>query len=110
MDIPSPWEALLLAAASYRLWRLLAEDTILQRPRRWIMRLDRGWQEGMEIPASYRYALAEFVTCSWCLGLHVSVLVWLAWQIEPQWAIVISVPLAISTAVGIVRSRLDPPE
>jgi len=46
MDVPSPWVALILLAASFRIWRLLADDEILERPRYWLVRLPRGWQEG----------------------------------------------------------------
>lgn len=110
MTVPSPWVALLLVAGTYRLWRLLSEDTILDRPRRWLVRLPRDWSEGDPIPRSYRSGLAEFITCTWCLGFHISWIVWLIWEIEPHWTEILLIPFAISTAVGIVRVKLDPPE
>jgi hypothetical protein len=86
---------------------LLAEDVILDRPRRWLVRLDREWEEGLALPENYRSGLAEFITCAWCLGFWVSVGVWLAWIIEPHGTLVVAVPFAISAAVGLIRTRLD---
>jgi hypothetical protein len=108
MSVPSLWITVLLAAASYRIWRLLAEDVILDRPRRWIVRLPLKWKEGMLIPDGYRYRLAEFINCPWCLGFWVSIAVWIAWQADEHLTTVIAVPLAISAAVGIIRTKLDP--
>jgi hypothetical protein len=110
MNVPSPWVALLLAAASYRIWRLLAEDTILSGPRRRIVRLPQNWNEGMMLPEGYRYRLAEFINCAWCSGFWISIAVWLLWQADEHWATVIAVPLAISAAVGVTRNLLDPVE
>jgi len=110
MSIPTPWAALLLVAASYRLWRLLAEDTILDRPRRWLVRLPRDWEEGMQLPIAYRMRLAEFINCPWCSGFWISIAVWLLWQAEEHWVTVLAVPLAVSAGVGITRGLLDPPE
>jgi hypothetical protein len=110
MDIPSPWIAIILAAASYRLWRLIAEDTILNRPRRWLVNLDDDWTEGDAVPDGYRYRLAEFLTCAWCLGFWIAIAVWGLWQIEQHWTAVLATPFAVSAAVGIARARLDPPE
>jgi hypothetical protein len=101
---------IILVAASFRAWRLLSEDIILERPRRWLVRLPRDWEEGQELPEAYRDELAEFISCPWCLGAWVSIVAWIAWQIEPHWTTVLAVPLAISAAVGITRGKLDPPE
>ena len=107
MKIPSAWETILLAAASYRIWRLLAEDTILNRPRRWLVRLPKTWVEGDPTPENYRWKIAYFMNCPWCFGLWISLAAWIAWLIEPTWSTGLSVPLAISAAVGITRDRLD---
>lgn len=104
MSIPSPWIALLLLGASYRIWLLLAEDTILDRPRRWVVGLDPGWEEGLTLPERYRLGLARFITCPWCLGFWVALAVWGLWQIDEHWIEVFSVPLALSAAVGIVAT------
>lgn len=110
MTVPSPWIAVLLVAASYRLWRLLAEDTILERPRRWLVRLPQEWKDGEAIPDEYKEKWALFITCPWCAGFWISLALWGIWQIENHWTEVFMVPLAISAAVGITRVKLDPPE
>lgn len=107
-NVPGIWEAVLLSAFAYRLWRLLAEDVILEHPRRWLVRLDRDWEEGLALPDGYRFGLAEFINCPWCLGFWLSVLVWLAWLVEPTGTLVVAVPFAISVAVGVIRINLDP--
>lgn len=107
MSVPSPWIALLLLAASFRIWRILADDDIFERPRRWVVRLPRDWEEGQMLPEGYRIGLAAFITCPWCLGFWVTIAVWLAWQASPHWTEVLSVPLALSAGVGIIRKNLD---
>lgn len=107
MSVPSPWVALLLLAASYRLWRLLAEDDILDWPRRWVVRLPREWQEGQMLPEGYRIRAAAFITCPWCFGFWLAIAVWLLWQAEPHWTEVLAVPLALSAGVGLIRANLD---
>jgi hypothetical protein len=68
-NIPSWWEFLLLSLAIFRLYRLIAEDTILDRPRRYLLRLDPNWrQEGDEEGDRYRAEWGYFITCPWCLG------------------------------------------
>lgn len=110
MNVPSPWIALLLMGASFRLWRLLAEDFILDRPRHWIVNLPRNWKEGDELPKDYRLELAKFINCAWCLGFWLGFGVWALWQINEHWTEVLSVPLAISGAVGLVVANLTPDE
>jgi hypothetical protein len=106
-DVPDWWQATLLAFASFRVWRLLAEDTILDKSRRKLLRLG-DWSEdsGQKPPADYRYTLGEFLTCAWCSGAWIGLGFWSAWMLWPHTTIVVAVPLAISTAVGFI-SRLD---
>ena len=111
MKIPDWWEALLIALASYRMWRLLAEDDIFDRPRRWLLRLGSDWQkEGDPVPAGYRTKMAEWLTCPWCAGLWISFIWWGMWLWVGDWAAGIAAPFALSAAVGITRRNLDPPE
>lgn len=110
MSVPGPWSALILIACAYRVWRLLAEDSILDEPRQRLVGLPPGWKEGDLIPAHYRNGLAAFINCPWCLGFWISVVLWGAWEISPFWTEVFAFPFAISAGVGIVRGKLDPPE
>jgi hypothetical protein len=111
MRIPDWWEAVLLSLAAYRSWRLLAEDDLLDRPRRILLRIGSDWrQQGDPVPVGYRAAWAEFLTCPACFGFWVALAWWGAWLGLDEWATMAAAPLAISTVLIVVRSRLDPPE
>lgn len=111
MSVPDWWSLTLLALASFRTWRLLSEDEILDRPRRWLLRLGSEWQkEGDPVPAGYRLGWGAFLSCSWCMGLWASLAWWLAWQIDNKWTLIAATPFAISALVGFQRNKLDPPE
>jgi hypothetical protein len=105
MKTPDWWVALLLFGGAFRVYRLIAKDVILDRPRAFLLGLGE-WRPGTPTPATYREHLAEFVTCPWCMGLWVTLGWWLAWQQWPHAVTVVSVPLAINTAVGLV-AKLD---
>jgi len=107
--VPNWWQFLLLALASFRVWRLLAEDTILDNPRSWIVGLS-GWKAGHPTPESYRAWMAEFLTCSACFGFWISVVWWSAYQAWPHGTVVVAVPLAISTVVIGLASVLSDDE
>lgn len=101
----------LLALAAFRVWRLVAEDDLTDRPRRWLLRLGDQWREdGDPVPDDYRAGLAAFLVCPWCLGFWLAAGWWLAWLATDEWATGLAVPFAMSAAVGIVRGRLDPPD
>jgi hypothetical protein len=106
--IPSPWPFALLVLAAYRVWRLLAEDTILDRPRGWLYGA-AGWdpESGDEPPPGFRAKLALFVSCPWCSGAWICAAVWAFWSWQPHWMLVVCVPFAISAAGGIVAKNLD---
>jgi hypothetical protein len=89
---------------------LLAEDTILDRPRAWVLRLGDWKKEGDPVPDGYRSGLGEFVQCPWCLGAWCSIVWWLAWGIDEKWALIVATPFAISALVGFARVHLDPAE
>lgn len=116
--IPPAYEFLLLAAIAYRGWRLLAEDSLLDKPRMWLVGLPRDWEEGDSIPKGYRNELAKFVNCPWCLGAWVSLATYVGWMLtigdtpDSVSAVFIAVGIwfALSCAVGIIRAKLDPPE
>lgn len=94
--VPDWWTVALLSLAAYRVFRLLAHDTILDPLRRRIL---KRWP-------SERFA--EFMDCPYCLGAHVAVLWWLAWVWQPHWTLVVALPFAISAVVALVAVNLDP--
>lgn len=106
MTIPDWWAFTLLALAAYRVFRLLSQDDILDRPRSWVLGY-RGWKEGQPLPGTYRDKAAEFLTCPSCCGFWVSLGWWTAYQLWPHGTTVAAVPLAISAAVIAVAFMLD---
>ena len=102
-DVPGPYAVFLLAVASYRLWRLLAEDDILDRPRRYLLNMG-DWQEGQPTPEGYRSKLGELLICPWCLGFWISLAFWVAWQLEPDWTLWAAVPLVLSAGVAAANA------
>jgi hypothetical protein len=106
MSIPNWYEFALLSLAAYRVFRLLSEDTVLDRPREYVVGLS-GWTEGRPTPPGYRVRLAEFLLCSSCFGFWISVAWWLAYQLWEFGTVVAAVPFAISTVVIGVASLLN---
>jgi hypothetical protein len=107
--IPAPWEFVLASLAVFRLWRLLAEDEILEVPRRKLLRYE-GWNEGDQLPDGYRVKWRDFLVCPWCAGFHLSIGAYLLWLWIPTVALMLATPFALSAAVGLIRTNLDPPE
>jgi hypothetical protein len=105
--IPDPWEFLLLALAAYRTWRLLAEDTLLDRPREWLLGGPPPTGGATPLPG-YRVELAYWLTCPFCAGFWWSAAWWGAWLLLDEWALLAATPWAISAVVALVASRLDP--
>lgn len=66
--IPSWYVFALLALASFRLWKLLGNDRILDGPR-----------ERFERLARHNDKLDLFIECPWCLGFWCCVAVYAGW-------------------------------
>jgi hypothetical protein len=96
--VPDWWTVVLLWLAAYRVWRLLAHDTILDPIRRRFVRSDSR-TVGLSV---------DFIECPFCLGFWISLAWWLAWVWQPHWALVIAAPFAISALVALVAVNLDP--
>jgi hypothetical protein len=94
-EVPDWWAFTLLFLGAYRMWRLLALDTVIDRWRRPILR---------RIPQK----LHEGVECPFCFGAWVVAAWWVAWLVWPHATLVIAAPLALSAAVGVFTVRLDP--
>lgn len=107
MSVPGWYALILLALAAFRIWRLLAEDDILNRPRRFIVRVPRLWKEGDPPPAGVYYGIVEFIECPYCLGFWVALAWWGAWQIWPHGSLVVAVPFALSALVVGVKNLLS---
>lgn len=116
--IPPIYQFALLALVAYRIWRLLAEDEVLERPRRWLVRLPRDWDEENPIPRAYRNELGGFISCPWCLGFWISLGSYIGWMFTlgdtpdsvSDVFVAVGIWFALSAVVGIIRAQLDPPE
>ena len=108
MANPDWWATLLLALVSFRVFRLIAEDTILDRPRMWLLRFDSdGPKEG------FRAKWSEFITCPWCAGFWITGIVLGGYCVVYGWIGFFSFFVhwfAISAFVGLVEKNLDKTE
>lgn len=84
---------LIAALASYRLTRLIVEDTIAERPRNWLMDQSRF--------------LESVLACYWCAGMYVSglvaIIIWV-WPTQSQPFLMV---FALSASVGILSALTD---
>lgn len=62
--VPEPWEYALLVLAAFRVWKLIADDRILDRPREWAL-------EHLDTKRG-RTKWEDFITCPWCAGFWIS--------------------------------------
>lgn len=109
MRVPDWYALMLLALAAFRIYRLIAEDVVLDRPRAWILRLG-GWKEGQPTPRGYRAKLGEFLTCPWCAGFYVSCVVWLCFSWQPHITLIVSTPFALNALLALTAKNLDKDE
>ena len=101
MNVPSWYGVILLSLAAWRLWHLLAEDDILDRPRRYVTRLDEKWEkEGDPVPKEYRVGFANWLTCPYCFGAWVALAWWGAWLIWPHETLIAATPFVLSAGVA----------
>ena len=106
MSVPGWYSLALLSLAGFRSWRFLAEDDLLDRPRRYVTGLGSKWEkEGDPVPEDYRIGLGSFIACSWCLGFWVAVAWWGAWQAWPHGTEVAAALVALSALVAMLSDR-----
>ena len=97
MDVPNWYSLALLGAATFRVWRLLAEDDLTDRARRYVTRLGTRWQkDGDPVPDGYRVGLMKFILCPWCSGAWLAAAWWGAWQAWPHGTLVVAALAALS--------------
>lgn len=96
MTAPNWYGLLLLGLAAFRTWKLLGEDTILGRPRAWLLARFPGY-------------MAEMVECPYCLGAWISFGWWGGWQASPHWTLVAAAPFAISTLLVAAERLISGP-
>jgi Protein of unknown function (DUF1360) len=101
MTIPGWYALLLLSFAAFRTWKLLADDTILDKPRAWFVYGFRKWKGN----GTAQY-VDDFITCPWCLGFWVALGWWGAFEAWPHGTTIAAVPFAIAAIVGLVAGLL----
>jgi len=87
---------ILLTLATYRLSRLVIEDTVSDKFR------DLVWRY-----FPYDKTIGYLITCYWCMGFWFSSLFVIAYIIVPIQTIAVSAILAISAVVGIIAAWMD---
>lgn len=104
--MPNALTLAILALAVFRVWKLAAEDVVLDPIRDWALGTQHPIPGG---PEHYkRPHLATFIGCPWCLGFWLSLGAWAAyhWWDGPN-TVLIATPLALSALVGLVVQNLD---
>lgn len=109
MSYPEPWAFVLLALGAMRITRLIGWDSITDPLRsRLTGHHHGGAKTGRRKGARYdRPTWMLFLTCPWCLGFWVSVVVWAAWLVWPNATLIACTPFAINAVVGLVVKNLD---
>jgi hypothetical protein len=103
-----PWAFVLLSLAAFRVVHLIAFDAITERARTW------WWlkfpYEGMphqkatgEVYGHEGTFLGDVITCAWCLGMWVSIAAYGMWEFWPEVTVRLSIFMAISTVIGLLR-------
>ena len=93
--IPSPWAAIVLTLATFRLLRLIGWDEF---PPVAIVR---------ERMLKGRDLLGHLWGCPFCLGFWVSVAVYLLWLWQPAVVMYAAAPFALSAAIGLMAKGWD---
>lgn len=113
--IPSPWIAVVLALGTYRIVRLIGWDDwpYAVRLRHWLGgRNERNKGEKVfanDERGTYMHpTVAKFISCPWCVGFWLSVIVYLAWRFAPTETLYALAPFALSAAVGLIARNWDP--
>ena len=127
-SLPPPWAAIVLTLATFRLLRLIGWDTFppIAELRGWILGEDwsetdkhaeregfQKWELRSKVrsdghPKGERWMLADLVGCPFCLGLYLSVAVYVLWLWQPTVVMYGSAPFALSAAIGLIAKNLDP--
>ena len=97
--VPEVWELILLGLAAGRLWKVIGDDRILDRPRDWALA-----KLGSDDQEAY---WGDFLVCPWCAGFWISLVLWTAWLIWPYGTLVFCGLWAISALVGLFGVTVD---
>lgn len=118
--VATPWLAvLILVLATYSITRLITEDTIADPIRNWFfthwpndgftskVKPKRGKLRLISQGTWYvdeGTKLGELISCPWCSGFWVALLVCVAAWFAPIWTILLLTPLALRVVPGMLNS------
>lgn len=131
MRTPNWIELAVLALGIFRIVRLVGWDDITARVRAWVTVSDASYDTWIEVqhaaeqrdesfqtfisrsegttpPSPFRWWLARLIRCPWCLGVWLTIPVWLCWLSWPDGTVGAMTPLALMAVVGLVAKNLDP--
>jgi hypothetical protein len=121
IPVPDWWQATLLALAAFRVYRLVARDTLTAPLRAAVTYEDdltvelgkRPSETGLQVigddeqPKTWRTYLSTLIRCPWCLGAYSSAGWWVLWAQWPREALFAATPWAISAVVALLAKNLD---
>ena len=96
-DYLNPVALTILALSTYRLTRLIIQDTITYQFREWI------W--GKFPPETSRFGY--LFTCPWCMSMWVASLTVLGYTIAPTVITMLALIPALSGVASLIAARLD---
>lgn len=104
--IPSVWTFALLSLGAARVWKLIGDDRILDRPRAWLLDLIEDDERAVY--------WGDFLVCPWCAGFWIAAATYAGWIVlgpgewdAAQWYLGAISVLAISAVVGLFGAVLD---
>lgn len=98
MSVPDWYSLLLLGVATWRTFQLIAFDTLLDKWRDKLFRLDEKWEkDGDPLGDEYRIGLATWLQCPYCAGFWIGVAWFTAWQITGKWTELAAVLFVLGT-------------
>lgn len=120
--IPSPWVGLVLALATYRFARLVGWDDfpLAVKLRNWATdtryHVTGSPNQHMNLTDQVpnvtvvvgRPVIDKLVSCPFCQGFWLSVLVYVCWHFIPAATLYVCAPFALSAVVGLLAKNLDP--
>lgn len=87
---------IILALGAYRLTHLITTDAVADDFRNWV------WSKfGVDTKIGY------LITCNWCTGFWVSLILVIGASILPQVTFVVSLILAISATIGLISAWIE---
>jgi hypothetical protein len=94
--IPSLFEFVILALATYRICRLLIEDRLLDAPRNWFF---------SKVSPSTQFGY--LFTCYYCLSMYAGTFIFICYTIVPTVTLPVACVLALSAVTGYISAKLD---